>query len=199
MLCMDSDSLLKGLLTLLYHDPQTPTTSYLRMILGVLTSVGVAKACINVIMSRDITCLQSSDSYNFIPKDDLGSTDKCRSGCGLFICGYISANHYTDTEVSRWLPADMSSTRAEQNAALEALHIVAPLHKNVYFFVDSQASLCTLQSISPVDCELVNKCLDLIHALEGAGATVHFTWIPSHVDVGLHEKTDLVDTVDPWH
>ncbi|MPC68526.1 hypothetical protein E2C01_062728 [Portunus trituberculatus] len=50
MLCMGSDSL-KGSLALLYPDPQTLTTPYLRKILGVLTSVGVAEACINVVMS----------------------------------------------------------------------------------------------------------------------------------------------------
>ncbi|MPC80379.1 hypothetical protein E2C01_074957 [Portunus trituberculatus] len=55
-----------------------------------------------------------------------------------------------------------------------------------------------------MDCDLVTKCLDLIHALEGAGATVHFTWIPSHVDIPLNEKADRLaqcalqdDTVDP--
>ncbi|MPC76376.1 hypothetical protein E2C01_070786 [Portunus trituberculatus] len=62
----------------------------------------------------------------------------------------------------------MSSTRAELYAVLEALHIVASS-------IRIQAALYALQSISPMDCDLVNKCLDLIHALEGAGATVHFT------------------------
>ncbi|MPC09908.1 hypothetical protein E2C01_002527 [Portunus trituberculatus] len=106
---------------------------------------------------------------------------------------------------SSWrLPAPMSSTRAELYAVLEALHIVAPLHENIYFFVDSQAALYALQSTSPMGCNLVTKCLDLIHALEGAGATVHFTWIPSHVDIPLIEKADRLaqcalqdDTVDP--
>ncbi|MPC68144.1 hypothetical protein E2C01_062341 [Portunus trituberculatus] len=69
-----------------------------------------------------------------------------RSRCRLFIRNYISANHYTDTEISRRLPAHMSSTKAELYAVLEALHIVAPLHKNVYFFDDSQAALYALQS-----------------------------------------------------
>ncbi|MPC74340.1 hypothetical protein E2C01_068698 [Portunus trituberculatus] len=50
MLCTGSDSL-KGSLAPLYHDLRTPTTPYLRMILGVLTSVGVGEACINVVMS----------------------------------------------------------------------------------------------------------------------------------------------------
>ncbi|MPC33230.1 hypothetical protein E2C01_026573 [Portunus trituberculatus] len=118
-----------------------------------------------------------------------GSVNGSRSGCGLFIRDYISANLYTDTEVSRRLPAHMSSTRAELYAVLEALHIVAPLHKNIYFFIDSQAALYALQSISPMDCDLVNKCLDLIHAVEGAGATVHFTWIPSHMGIPLNKKS----------
>ncbi|MPC34843.1 hypothetical protein E2C01_028245 [Portunus trituberculatus] len=68
----------------------------------------------------------------------------------------------------------------------------------------SQAALYALQSTSPMDCDLVNKCLDLIHALQGAGATVHFTWIPSHVGIPLIEKADRLaqcalqdDTVDP--
>ncbi|MPC69355.1 hypothetical protein E2C01_063578 [Portunus trituberculatus] len=77
----------------------------------------------------------------------------------------------------------MSSTRAELYAVLEGPYIVAPLHNNVYFFIDSQTALYALQSNSPMDCDLVNKCLDLIHALEGAGATVHFSWIPSHVGI----------------
>ncbi|MPC19735.1 hypothetical protein E2C01_012661 [Portunus trituberculatus] len=90
-----------------------------------------------------------------------GSVNGSRSGCGLFIRDYISANHYTDTEVSRWLPAHMSSTRAELYAVLEAHHIVAPLHKNVYFFIDNQAALYALQSISPMDCDL--DCTTIVH------------------------------------
>ncbi|MPC33495.1 hypothetical protein E2C01_026847 [Portunus trituberculatus] len=103
------------------------------------------------------------------------SVNSSRSGCGLIIGDYISTNHYTDTEVSRRLTARISSTRAELYAVLEALHIVAPLHMNVYFFVDSQAALYALQSTFPMDCDLVNKCLDLIHALEDAGGMVHFS------------------------
>ncbi|XP_063865392.1 uncharacterized protein LOC135103279 [Scylla paramamosain] len=118
-----------------------------------------------------------------------GSVSSSRSGCGLFIRDYISAIHYTDTEVSRRLPAHMSSTRAELYVVLEALRIVAPLSKDV-FFVDSKAVLYALQSTYPMDCDLVNKCLDLIHALESAGATVHFTWIPSHVGISLNEEAD---------
>ncbi|MPC86695.1 hypothetical protein E2C01_081531 [Portunus trituberculatus] len=67
-----------------------------------------------------------------------------------------------------------------------------------------QAALYALQSTSPMDCDLVNKCLDLIHALDDAGATVHFTWIPSHVGIPLNEKTDRLaqcalqnNTMDP--
>ncbi|MPD02221.1 hypothetical protein E2C01_097788 [Portunus trituberculatus] len=78
-----------------------------------------------------------------------GSVNSSRSGCGLFIRDYISANLYTNTEVSRQVLAPMSSTRAELYAVLEALHIVAPLHENVYFFIDSQAALYALQSTSP--------------------------------------------------
>ncbi|MPC13547.1 hypothetical protein E2C01_006285 [Portunus trituberculatus] len=100
-----------------------------------------------------------------------GSVNGRRSGCGLFIHDYIFAIHYTDTEVSRQFPTHMSSTRPELYAVLEVLHIVAPFHKNVYFFIDSQAVMYALQPTSPMDCDLVNKCLDLIHALEGAGAT----------------------------
>ncbi|XP_045123589.1 mucin-7-like [Portunus trituberculatus] len=54
-----------------------------------------------------------------------------------------------------------------------------------------------------MDCDLVNKCLDLIHTLEGTGAMVHFIWIPSHVVIPLNEKADRLaqcalqdDTVD---
>ncbi|MPC63811.1 hypothetical protein E2C01_057917 [Portunus trituberculatus] len=98
----------------------------------------------------------------------------------------------------------MSSTRAELYAVLEALHIVAPLHKDEYFFAVSQASLYALLSTFPMECDLVNKCLDLIHAPEGAGATAHFIRIPSHVGIPLNEKADRLtqcafqdDTVDP--
>ncbi|MPC21644.1 hypothetical protein E2C01_014637 [Portunus trituberculatus] len=73
-----------------------------------------------------------------------GSVNGSRSGCGLFIRDYFSASHYIGTEVSRRLPAHMSSTRAELYAVLEALHIVAPLHMNVYFFIDSQVALYAL-------------------------------------------------------
>ncbi|MPC96067.1 hypothetical protein E2C01_091304 [Portunus trituberculatus] len=60
----------------------------------------------------------------------------------------------------------------------------------MYFIIDSQAALYALQSISPMDCDLANKCLDLIHTLEGAGATVHLIWKPSHVGIPLNEKVD---------
>ncbi|XP_063848254.1 uncharacterized protein LOC135093209 [Scylla paramamosain] len=132
ILCTGSDSL-KGSLTPLYHDPRTPTTPYFRKILGVLTSA-------------------------FHVYSD-GSVNGSRTGSGLFIRDYNSANHFTDTEVSRRLPSHMSSTRAELYSLLEALHIVAPLHKDVYFYVGNQAALYALQSTSPMDC-------DLIHALE---------------------------------
>ncbi|MPC88219.1 hypothetical protein E2C01_083117 [Portunus trituberculatus] len=213
MLCTGSDSL-KGSLTPLYHNPRTPTTPYLRKILGVLTSVSVAEACINVVMSPlqptwnphrvsvDIQSLHQlkRDWLPHVLQDMFttklskyphvqaihvycdGSVNVSKSGCGLLIRDYISANLYTDTEVSRRLPAQMSSTRVELYAVLEALHIVVPLHKN--------AALYALQSTSPMDCDLVNNCLDLIHALEGAGATVHFILIAPHC--ALQD-----DTVDP--
>ncbi|MPC55892.1 hypothetical protein E2C01_049837 [Portunus trituberculatus] len=73
-----------------------------------------------------------------------GLVNGSRSRCGVFIQDYISANHYTDTEVFRRLPAHISSIRAELYVVLEALHIVVPLHKNYYFFVDSQAALYAL-------------------------------------------------------
>ncbi|MPC86582.1 hypothetical protein E2C01_081416 [Portunus trituberculatus] len=46
---MGFDSL-KGSQIPLYHDPRTPTTPYLRKLLGVLTSVDAAEAYINVVM-----------------------------------------------------------------------------------------------------------------------------------------------------
>ncbi|MPC40068.1 hypothetical protein E2C01_033621 [Portunus trituberculatus] len=47
----------------------------------------------------------------------------------------------------------------------------------------------------PMDCDLVNKYLDL---------TVHFTWIPSHVGILLNEKADRSKCLSrrhsgPWH
>ncbi|MPC35008.1 hypothetical protein E2C01_028415 [Portunus trituberculatus] len=74
----------------------------------------------------------------------------------------------------------------------------------IHVYCDGQAALYALQSTSPMDCDLLNKCLDLIHALEGDGAMVHFTWISSHVGIPLNEKAEhlaqcgLRDaTVDP--
>ena len=43
----------------------------------------------------------------------------------------------------------MSSTRAELYTVLEALYIVVPLCKDVYFFVEGQADLYAFQSTSP--------------------------------------------------
>ncbi|MPC32495.1 hypothetical protein E2C01_025806 [Portunus trituberculatus] len=117
-----------------------------------------------------------------------GSINGTRSGFGLFICNYIFPNHYIDTEVPRQLPEHLSSTRAELYTVVEVLHIVAPLYKDVYFFVDSQTTLYALQSTSPMDYYFVNNCLGLIHTLEGAGAMVHFTWIRSHVGVSSLTK-----------
>ncbi|MPC74816.1 hypothetical protein E2C01_069192 [Portunus trituberculatus] len=129
--------------------------------LGVLTSVGLAEACINVMsqlqpawnphrLSVDIQSLHQPkrDWLPHVLQDMFmiklskhphvqvthayndGSINGSRSGCGLFIRDYISGNLYTDTKVSRCLPAHMSSTRAELYAVLEALHIVAPNHMN---------------------------------------------------------------------
>ena len=235
MLCTGSVSL-QGSLVSLCQDPRAPATPYLRKILAVLTTVGVAETCINVVVSplqptwnthrvsvdvhslpqpkRDwlphvlqdmfMTKLSKYPHVQAVHVYCDGSVNGSKSGCGLFIRDYTSPSHYTDTEVSRRLPAHLSSTRAELYAVLEALHIVAPLYKDVYFFVDSQAALYALQSTSPTDCDIVNKCLDLIRALEGAGALVHFTWIPSHVGIQLNEKADRLaqcalqdDTVDP--
>ncbi|MPC57073.1 hypothetical protein E2C01_051045 [Portunus trituberculatus] len=105
-------------------------------------------------------------------------------GYGLFIRDYISADDNTDTEASRWLSAHMSSTRAELHAVLEALHIVVLLYKDAYFFVDSQAALYALQSTFPMDCDLVNKCLDLINDLKAASTTDHF----SHQEVNRSRR-----------
>ncbi|MPC46508.1 hypothetical protein E2C01_040228 [Portunus trituberculatus] len=46
-----------------------------------------------------------------------------------------------------------------------------------------------------LDCDLVNKYLDLIHALEGAGAKVHFTWIPSHVGIHYMKRQTVLFSV----
>ncbi|MPC69666.1 hypothetical protein E2C01_063896 [Portunus trituberculatus] len=102
MLCTGSD-FLKGSLTPLYHDPWTHTTPYLRKILGVLTSVGVAEACINV-----MSLLQPA-----------------------------------------WNPHHVS--------------------------VDIRSLHQLFNPPPPMDCDLINRWVDLIHTLGGAGATVHFT------------------------
>ncbi|MPC44357.1 Proline synthase co-transcribed bacterial [Portunus trituberculatus] len=235
MLCTGPDSL-KGSLTPLYHDPRTHTTPYLRKILGVLASVGVAETCINVVMSplqptwnsyrvsvnihslhqpkRDWLLHVLQDMFmtklSKYPHDQAihvygdGTVHSSKSGCGLFIHDYISANHYT---LTRRFPGGSLHTclPLEQNCMLYwRRSILWRLRMNVYFFIDSQAALYALQSTSPMDCDIVNKCLDLIHTLEGAGNTVHFTWIPSHVGIPLNEKADrlaqcaiLNDTVDP--
>ncbi|MPC61817.1 hypothetical protein E2C01_055894 [Portunus trituberculatus] len=67
MLSTGSDSL-KGLLTPLYHDTWTPTTPYLRKILGVLTSV--AWTVIWLKMSSSHPCLRSAGAivhFTWIP------------------------------------------------------------------------------------------------------------------------------------
>ena len=133
-----------------------------------------------------------------------GSVDGSKSGCGVFIRDYVSPTQYTDTEVARRLPGCLSSTRAELYAILESLHAVMALQKDVYLFVDSQAALLELLSPFPTDCDLVNRCLNSIRALEAAGARVHFTWVPSHVGIQHNEKADCLarqalqdNSVDP--
>ncbi|MPC85850.1 hypothetical protein E2C01_080648 [Portunus trituberculatus] len=90
---------------------------------------------------------------------------------------------------------DMSMTKLSKYSNVQAIHVYCDGSVN-----DSRSGcglfilrlhLYALQSTSPMNCDPVDKCLDLIHALEGAGATVHFTWIPSHVGVLLNEKALL--------
>ena len=133
-----------------------------------------------------------------------GSVDGSKSACGLFIRDFVSPNQYTDTEVSRKLPAHLSSTRAELYGILEALHIVAPSLKDVFFFVDSQAALRGLLSPAAADCDLVTRCLRIISNIEGTGARVLFTWVSSHVGILFNEKAHSLaqlalqdDAVDP--
>ena len=121
-----------------------------------------------------------------------GSVDGSKSGCGLFIRNYTSSSEYTDTEVSKRLPDNLSSTRAELYAMLEGLQIVLPLGKDVYFFVDSQGALYSLLSPSPADCDLINKCLGVIDLLERDNLRVCFTWVPSHVGISHNEKADVL-------
>ncbi|MPD03125.1 hypothetical protein E2C01_098748 [Portunus trituberculatus] len=66
-----------------------------------------------------------------------------------------------------WCPhvlQDMFMTKLSKYPHVQAIHV----------YCDGQAALYALQSTSPMACDLVNKCLDLIHTLEGAGAMVHF-------------------------
>ena len=107
-----------------------------------------------------------------------GSVDGSKSGCGLFIRNYTSPSDYTDTEVSKRLPDNLSSTRAELYAILEGLQIVLPLGKDAYFFVDSQGALYSLLSSCPADGDLINKCLGVIDLLERENLRVCFTWVP---------------------
>ncbi|MPD06614.1 hypothetical protein E2C01_102435 [Portunus trituberculatus] len=99
--------------------------------------------------------------------------------CSVFSRHYISASLYTHTEVSRRRPPPMSSTTPELYAVLEARRSTLwRLSITMFISLLSQAALYALQSTSPPPpwTNLVDKCVNLIHALEGAGATVHFTW-----------------------
>lgn len=119
-----------------------------------------------------------------------GSVDGSKSGCGLFIRDYITPNEYTDTAVSRRLSNNISSTRAELYAMLEALHITVALRKNIYIFTDSQSALQELRSSSPADCDLVNQCHCILSNFKANGFSAHFIWVPSHVGIPLNEKAD---------
>lgn len=64
-----------------------------------------------------------------------------------YLRDYISQTEYTDYEVSKRLPAHMSSTRTELYAILEGLHIVSGEGKPVYIFTDSQSALYELINV----------------------------------------------------
>ena len=119
-----------------------------------------------------------------------GSVNGSKSGCGLFIRDYSSPTEYTDTEVSKRLPDNLSSTRAKLYAILEALRITVALRKHVYLFVDNQSALYAFKSTSPTDCDLVNHCLRILSVFKDNGLRALFTWVPSHVGIPKNERAD---------
>ncbi|MPC26838.1 Protogenin B [Portunus trituberculatus] len=126
----------------------------------------------------------------------------------LYICP-LSLINYAAPVLIQFSDTQLRSLELVQNEAMmiilgcSRLHYLRSSELNCTCRVLC-AALYALRSISPMDCDLVNKCLDLIHAQEGAGTTVHFTCIPSHVDIPLNEKTDrlaqcaLHDDSGPW-
>ena len=119
-----------------------------------------------------------------------GSVQGSKTGCGLFIRDYTSPTEYNDTKISKRLPDHLSSTRAELYAIFEALCVTVALGKPVYLFVDSQSALYELKSSSPVDCDIVNLCLELLRQFQRLNLQVHFTWVPSHVGIHFNELAD---------
>lgn len=48
-------------------------------------------------------------------------------------------------------------------------------------------------SLPPLlDCDRVTKCMSAVRGLEATGATVHFTWLLSHVGIQYNEKADCL-------
>ena len=119
-----------------------------------------------------------------------GSVEGSKTGCGVFIREFSSSGDYNDYEISKRLPNDLSSTRTELYAILEGLRAVSSMGKNVYFFVDSQSALYELLSSSPADCDIVNKCLNVLHAMESNNVLSYFIWVPSHIGLRFNERVD---------
>lgn len=112
---------------------------------------------------------------------------------GCFHYGLYFPTQYTDMEAAKRLRGYLSSTRTETyDAILVILHSVAASRKDVYLFVDSQGALLEPVSPSPTDYDPVSKCLTIVRALEAASATVHFTWLPSHIGIQPNEKVDCL-------
>lgn len=119
-----------------------------------------------------------------------GSVEGSKTGCGVVIRDYSLTNEYTEYTISKRLPDNLSSTRAELYAILEGLHVVSGMGKNVYFFIDSQSALYELVSSSPADCDIVNRCLTVIHSMQKINLQNYFIWIPSHIGLYCNEKVD---------
>ena len=66
---------------------------------------------------------------------------------------------------------------------LEALHIAATS-------LDIPTVLRSLISPATTDCDIVNKFLSVIGNFKEGGASVHFTWVPSHVGIPFNEKAN---------